>query len=329
MYKIKQAAMLAGVSVPVLRAWERRYGIVAPLRTTAGYRLYDDAAVSRVRTMRRMVVEGWSPSTAAEAILAGDAAGEPLPDARAAAEPLVDMPAALRDRDRAIGGFVAAAATFDQPGVEATLDDMFARGSFEQVAGDYVLPAMVALGQAWADGDVDVAAEHGASHAVLRRLAGAYQASSRAASDGTVLVGLGPGSRHEVGALAFSVAARRAGIPAFYLGPDLPEDEWVHAATSTHARAAVIGVVTVSDVEPARRVVAALHAANPGLLVALGGRAAAGAAEASAEAAAPAETSTAAAQASAAAGPDAGWLIRLPDGLEAAVDTLARELGRR
>lgn len=324
MYKIKQAAMRAGVSVPVLRAWERRYGIVAPLRTAAGYRLYDDAAVSRVRTMRRMVVEGWSPSTAAEAILSGDAAGEPVPgggggeafpEVVAGERPLDDMPAARRDRDHAIEAFVTAAATFDQAGVEATLDDMFARGSFEQAAGAYVLPAMVALGRAWAAGDVDVAAEHGASHAVLRRLAGAYQAASRSAADGTVLVGLGPGGRHEVGALAFSVAARRAGIPAFYLGPDLPEDEWVHAATSTHARAAVIGVVTGADVEPAHRVVAALHAADPGLLVALGGRAAAEAADT--------------AQASAAAGPDAEWLVRLPDGLEASVDALARRLGRR
>jgi DNA-binding transcriptional MerR regulator len=83
MYTIKQAAARSGVSVPLLRAWERRYGIVEPARTAAGYRLYDDDALGRIRTMRRLVDAGWTPSTAAGAILSGEAID--LPDA--AAEP--------------------------------------------------------------------------------------------------------------------------------------------------------------------------------------------------------------------------------------------------
>ena len=65
MYTIKQAAARAGLTVPVLRAWERRYGIVSPERTPSGYRLYDDAAIARVRAMRRLVDSGMSPSAAA------------------------------------------------------------------------------------------------------------------------------------------------------------------------------------------------------------------------------------------------------------------------
>ena len=43
MYTIKQAAARSGLSVPTVRAWERRYGVVHPERTASGYRLYDDA----------------------------------------------------------------------------------------------------------------------------------------------------------------------------------------------------------------------------------------------------------------------------------------------
>ena len=71
MYNIKQAAARAGVTVPVLRAWERRYGIVRPARSTGGYRQFDEDSVARVRTMRALVDEGWSPSAAAAAILDG------------------------------------------------------------------------------------------------------------------------------------------------------------------------------------------------------------------------------------------------------------------
>ena len=62
--------------------------------------------------------------------------------------------------------FVASAAALDEPDFEAVLDEMFARGSFEQVAGDLVMPALVALGDGWAQGLVDVAGEHAAAGAV-------------------------------------------------------------------------------------------------------------------------------------------------------------------
>ena len=79
MYNIKQAAARAGVTVPVLRAWERRYGIVDPARTASGYRQFDDAAVARILAMRRLVGAGWAPSAAAAAILSGEVPVEEAP----------------------------------------------------------------------------------------------------------------------------------------------------------------------------------------------------------------------------------------------------------
>ena len=52
MYTIKQAAARTGLTMPTIRAWERRYGVVHPERTAAGYRLYDDAAIDRLIAMR-------------------------------------------------------------------------------------------------------------------------------------------------------------------------------------------------------------------------------------------------------------------------------------
>src|SRR4051794_27389129 len=68
MYTIKEAALRSGVSVPLLRAWERRYGVVEPERTASGYRLYDDRAITRLRAMRALIAEGWSASNAAARI---------------------------------------------------------------------------------------------------------------------------------------------------------------------------------------------------------------------------------------------------------------------
>lgn len=279
MYNIKQAAARAGVTVPVLRAWERRYGIVNPARSTGGYRQFDEVSVARVRTMRALVDEGWSPSAAAAAILDGSVPVSDEQPALPSGSPSssVVSPAALGtgpDEAAAIvERFLEAARALDPDAIAAVLDDLFARGSFERVATDLLFPALEALGEAWAAGQVTVAGEHLASSAVQRRLGQALEAAGAAdGRSGRVVVGLPPGGRHELGALAFAVAARRAGLPVTYLGSDLPMDDWLAAVAG--ASAAVIGVVTARDRNAANEVGQRLLAANPGLVVAFGGRAA-------------------------------------------------------
>ena len=255
-----------GVSVALLRAWERRYGIVAPLRTEAGYRIYDDAAVARIRAMRTLVADGWSPRQAAANINSTHARDFPL--TTVAAQPIDPLPPTERSRP-----LVEAAARIDGPALERALDDIFAMGSFERMVDNHLYPALGALGDAWARGEVDVAGEHAASAAVLRRLGMAFDAAGSAgAGDAAVLVGLPPGSRHELPALGFATALRRNGITATYLGPDVPIRSWVTAVQQAHARAAVIGVPTAEDGAGAAAVVAALRDRHPHLLIAVGGR---------------------------------------------------------
>lgn len=273
MYTIKQAAARCGVPVQLLRAWERRYGVVTPSRTDAGYRLYDEAAISRLRAMRWLVDDGWTPSTAAAHIreLDDNAVAQidrgPLRDALAGG-----AAAEVADAHELADAFVDSASRLDEPAFEAILDRMFARGSFEHVASEIVMPALVALGDGWASGRVDVAGEHAAANAVQRRLALAFLAAGQPRDgSGPVLVGLPPGARHDLGALAFATAARRAGLSVRYLGADLPVADWLDAAALTNARAVVIGVITGRDVKPALNVARALRDARSGVLIALGG----------------------------------------------------------
>jgi DNA-binding transcriptional MerR regulator/methylmalonyl-CoA mutase cobalamin-binding subunit len=311
MYNIKEAAARTGVSVPVLRAWERRYGIVSPDRTPGGYRLYDDEALRRVRTMRRLVDEGWSPSNAAAAITTGRVEPDTLASPASAGGRAADSAGSADGRYRE--RFVGAAAVLDGRSVEAVLDEMFATATFERVAEDHLLPALRDLGAAWSEGRVPVAGEHLASNAVYRRLGAAFQAAGRvAAADRPVLIGLPPGARHELGAMIFAVAARRAGVPILYLGADLPIDDWLTAAEATNARAAIVGAPTAADADAALAVADALRRVRPGMLVALGG-----AGLAAIRAGATSTEST----------------VRLPEELEPAVaalaDALARPRGRR
>ena len=263
MFTIKQAARLSGVNEATLRTWERRYGVVSPTRTDSGYRLYDPSAIGVLGTMRRLIEAGWTASTAARAIKAGEA--PPFAVLHETEGAPTKASAALVEE------FLSAAARFDVQRVSASLDKGMSVGSFEHAVDTWLSPALVALGEAWARGDVDPAGEHMASHQVLRRLAAAFEAAGTRSRGPRVVVGLPAGSRHELGALAFATAIRRLGHDVLYLGPDVPEQSWLNAVHSHDAAAAVLGVTTAADQPSARRTTTALAADRPDLLIACGG----------------------------------------------------------
>ena len=301
MYTIKEAAARTGLGAPLIRAWERRYGVVKPTRTPAGYRLYDEQNIRILRTMRRLVDSGWTASEAARAIVVGEVtveapAVEPTPGHGMA------VSTAAR-REELIRRFVDAAESSSAIDTEAALDEMFASGSFEAIVDGLVLPAAVALGDSWANGRLSVAGEHAASSAIARRLAVVFQAGG-VPNRTSAIVGLPPGARHELGALAFAAALRRRGVGVLYLGADVTVDAWIDVVRNTRARAAVVGVVTSADRESAAAVIEGLRAtAVP--IVAVGG---------------------------AGAGPDflpEAAITRLPEPVVAAAAVLAEALGRR
>jgi methanogenic corrinoid protein MtbC1 len=267
MYTIKEAARLTGVAEASLRAWERRYGVVTPRRSEAGYRLYDDDALATVSAMRQLVNARWSPAEAARALLDGTVpVGQLSPPSQ-----LGSRAADPSDATTCMESFLACARRMNITGIEDSLDRGFALGSFEHVVDSWLFPTLEALGEAWARGEIDVAGEHAASHAVHRRLAAAFNASGNRSTGPGVVVGLPSGSRHELGALAFATALRRNGMDVLYLGADVPLSSWKPTVTTHRARAAVLAVVTDDD-RPAA--VAAAHQLldhDPTLLVASGG----------------------------------------------------------
>jgi DNA-binding transcriptional MerR regulator/methylmalonyl-CoA mutase cobalamin-binding subunit len=290
MYTIKEASHRTGVPVATLRAWERRYGIVAPRRTESGYRLYDEHAIAAITAMRYLVEDGWSPATAAAAVakdgpesVLGRATRVPAAGTtggggssrpedgmwRTAREP-TGTPA-LPEGPALTDEFLTAASAVDVALVESVLDRAFALGSFEQVMDGWLMPTLRALGAAWAEGDVDVSGEHAASYAVMRRLGQLFAAASSLADGPRVLVGLPGGCRHELGALAFAVAVRRRGIIVVYVGSDLPVDSWQRAVQAFPTDVAVLGVPTSEDTAKAAETARALREAQPGLVIAAGG----------------------------------------------------------
>jgi len=58
-YPIRAVSKLTGIAIDTLRAWERRYGAVTPIRDERG-RMYTDADVARLRLLGGAVESGHS-----------------------------------------------------------------------------------------------------------------------------------------------------------------------------------------------------------------------------------------------------------------------------
>ncbi|MEW1951862.1 MerR family transcriptional regulator [Terrabacter sp. NPDC080008] len=282
MYTIKRAAELTGISVATLRAWERRYGVVSPQRSDGGYRLYGPEDVRALAIMNSLVNEGWSAREAAAETLrrlsgrdSGGRESSTGRDGRDGRDGRGSRVAPLRPGARYQSedaeAFVRAAERLDSASATAVLDARFALGTFEHVVDDWLMPTLKLVGEEWAHGRLTVAGEHLVSYAVQRRLAAAYEAASGRVDGPTLLIGLPPGSRHELGLLAFAVAARRAGFATVYVGADLPAEDWVRAIEARRAAGIVMAVPRDIDITAAQDIVDTIGRTHPEVVIGLGG----------------------------------------------------------
>src|SRR3954453_658708 len=67
--RIGELARRVEVNQDLLRAWERRYGLLKPVRSPGGYRLYSGADERRVRRMQAHLGRGLAAAEAARAAL--------------------------------------------------------------------------------------------------------------------------------------------------------------------------------------------------------------------------------------------------------------------
>jgi len=206
--RIGELSRRLGVSDHVLRAWESRYGLLQPVRSAGGFRLYSEADESRVRRMQAHLARGLSAAEAARAVLGeDDGAGRAAPAAG-------ELPGDLR---RALDAF-------DEPAAQAALDRLVSDLSLPAVLRDVVLPYLTELGQRWESGTASIAQEHFASNLIRGRLAGLARGWGNGHGPRAVLA-CPPGELHDLALMAFGIMLNRNGWRIDYLGMSTPVEE--------------------------------------------------------------------------------------------------------
>lgn len=258
-HPIRVVATRTGLTPSVLRAWERRYGIVDPARSDGGQRLYSDADIDWLSLLKRVTDAGRAIGDVAE--LPEDEvrrlAAEDEEARRAVARQEGEAPPegdeALADeiRDRSW----TAIEELDAEGLERALRRGAAALGGVAFMERVVAPILRQVGDAWAADRLRPAHEHIAT-AVVRRVLTWLTDPTSAASGPSIVVGTLPGDRHDLGAMLASTTASLEGWSVTFLGSDLPGEEIAGAATGVGAR--MVGL-SIADPEDPEEAIAALR----------------------------------------------------------------------
>ena len=216
-YRIHIASEMTGVSEALIRAWERRYGVLKPRRTASGYRAYTQADIEVLKRLKKLTQEGVAIADAVQMLPRIKKEAKQHVVAMSAPRKAPQQAQFERWRTEAL----AAAERLDQQGVEAVLDD--ALHSLPPVAffEEIVVPLEVEVGERWHAGKITVAEEHLVTQAARERvLTLLHQAPRRARFH--VVCACFPTEDHELGLLGAALRFRHAGWRVTFLGARTP-----------------------------------------------------------------------------------------------------------
>ncbi len=257
--RIGELSERVGESPTLLRAWERRYGLLRPLRSAGGFRLYGPEDERRVRAMQELLGAGVSARQAAEAVLstpAGDAPKAPATASIPAGDGLEDRRLRLTQR----------LAQFDDVGANAVLDRLLADVGATTVISDVIVPYLVDLGERWEDGSATIAEEHFATSLIRGRLLGLARGWD-GGSGPRVLLACPSGERHDLGLICFGIALRGYGWRITYLGADTPQTTLIEAAAQLTPN-----LIVLAATKPSRLRALASGARTAAMPIAIAGR---------------------------------------------------------
>ena len=231
--RIGELGYRVGVSPDLLRAWERRYGLLRPGRSGGGYRLYTERDEWRVRLMQENLQSGLSAAQAAREV--------------ARRELLDGSLEAPRDfLSRELG---AALERFDEERAHELVDRLFGLHGLERAIREVLMPYLRGLGERWARGEVSVAQEHFASRLLEGRLLALARGWNKGPGRRAVLA-CPSGEQHTLPLVCFGLILRTRGWRNIYLGADTPPSTVRLAAETISADVIVMSAVSTDRFAP-------------------------------------------------------------------------------
>jgi DNA-binding transcriptional MerR regulator/methylmalonyl-CoA mutase cobalamin-binding subunit len=250
-YAIRYVSQRTGLTPHVIRAWEKRYQAVVPLRSAKNRRLYSEDDVQRLQLLKRVTDEGHNISHVAK--LDSSELLE-LAHQEAPMTPWAPKNNGLHLQQKAAQDYrsecLSAVINLDPDRLNRSYDKAEVDLTRSALLKEVIVPLFEEIGNLWRNGALKIINEHMATSVTRTLLLNMLRATAVSDSAPRIVVATVVGQWHDMGALTVALTAAEYGWQPLYFGPNLPVEEIAAAVKQSSARAVAISITHSLDQHP-------------------------------------------------------------------------------
>lgn len=212
-YNIKVVSKMLGIQSGTLRAWERRYKMIAPIRNDAGHRVYTEEHISILKWLISKMTQGFTISQAVSLLEKHQFNPEKLDISEG------DYFTNLSD------DLLKAFILFDEPKAQELINLCFSLYTIDKVTIEILGTLMSRIGKMREQGEITSAHEHFATAILRSRIGMIVHTLPQDGIFPKAMAICGPGESHEIGLLIFTLFLRQRGLDVIYLGPSIDKED--------------------------------------------------------------------------------------------------------
>ena len=212
-FSIKDLENLSGIKAHTIRIWEKRYGVLEPMRTDTNIRLYDLESLQKLLNITLLHNHGYKISKISQF-------------------PSDKIPQIVREiisnksvKSHAISSFKMAMMNFDQTLFFNTYDSLLSEKMFRDIFYEVFIPLMEELGLLWQTDTIGPAHEHFITYLIKQKLlinTEKLQLQEPTKNDKIFVLYLPPNEIHELGLMYLNYELLFHGYKTIYLGESVP-----------------------------------------------------------------------------------------------------------
>lgn len=236
LYTIGTVSKLTGVGAITLRAWERRHGLIRPVRKESGHRLYTREHIDQINRITALTQSGMRISQIQPEMLESDAFEDD----------------SSKDQDDTwknyLNGMISAIVSYDEIRLEEIYNEALSLYPISMVTTNLLAPLLVELGIRWETSRGRIAEEHFFAFYLRNKLGARFHHKARSQSGARLLLAGLPHEHHEIALLLFALAAMEEGYSILSLGANMPLEELPSIAEKRDCKAIILsGAIEISD----------------------------------------------------------------------------------
>lgn len=247
LFNLKAVLKLTGLNPDTVRAWEKRYQAVKPIRAENGRRMYSETEVQRLKSLAELSYLGHTIGTIAN--LPDQQLHELLEKAKTN-RPVSKSGLQNSNYKKLIESLIEAVNRYDLPRLEYLLSRSHYLLGIREIVLQLIPELMREVGAQVENQELNFAQEHALSEMVkkmIRQFLDQMEPlESGAARKGLILLTTPENHLHEFGVLISAILTRAHGFQTHYLGPNLPAQALISACKEMNPTAVIIGFSPVT-----------------------------------------------------------------------------------